>query len=60
MPLKRRLINVGDSRAVVIPADWLKYHEEKTGIKIENIYLEINNVITIAVDDKEQPPHKED
>jgi len=53
MPLKRRLINVGDSRAVVIPADWLKYHEDKTGKKIENILLEIDNVITLAVDDSQ-------
>ena len=51
MPLKRKLITVGDSRAVVIPADWLRYHEEKTGQKIESILLEIDNIITLAIDD---------
>ena len=48
-PLKRRLIKVGNSRAVVIPTDWLKYYEEKAGQPIENILMELNNVITISI-----------
>jgi hypothetical protein len=53
MPLKRKLIDVGHSRAVVIPAEWLKEKEDRTGKTIEHILLEINNVITIAVEEKE-------
>ena len=49
MPLKRRLIKVGNSRAVVIPPDWLKYYEEKTGQPIKNILMELDNVITISI-----------
>lgn len=49
MPLKRRLIKVGNSRAVVIPPDWLKYYEEKAGQPIKNILMELDNVITISI-----------
>ena len=49
MPLMRRLIKVGNSRAVVIPPDWLKYYEEKAGQPIKNILMELNNVITISI-----------
>jgi len=49
MPLMRRLIKVGNSRAVVIPPDWLKYYEEKAGQPIRNILMELNNVITISI-----------
>ena len=54
MPLKRKLIDVGGSRAVCLPADWLKFHEDKMGHKIENILLEINGVIRISVDETEK------
>ncbi len=50
MPLKRKLIKVGDSRAVILPADWLRYYEGKTGREIENVLLEVNNVITLTVE----------
>lgn len=59
MPLKRKLITVGDSRAVVLPADWLKYHEDKMqGQKIEFVLLEVNNAITLTIEEQEMP--KED
>lgn len=54
MPLKRKLIRVGNSRAVVIPPDWLKYYEDKTGQPIENLLMELNDVITIAVELEEE------
>ena len=49
MPMKKRLIKVGNSRAVVIPRDWLKYYEEKAGQPIKNILMELGNVITISI-----------
>lgn len=49
MPLIRKLIRVGNSRAVVIPPDWLKYYEGKNGRPIENVLMELNDVITIAI-----------
>ncbi len=51
MPLKRKLIKVGNSRAVVIPPDWLRYYEDKTGQPIEEILMELNNVITLTVEE---------
>jgi antitoxin component of MazEF toxin-antitoxin module len=54
MPLKRRLIKVGNSRSVVIPPDWLKYYEEKAGQPIKNILMELNNIITISIPRKKE------
>ncbi len=51
MPLKRKLIRVGNSRAIVIPPDWLKYHEDKMGQPVETMSMEVNNVITLAVEE---------
>lgn len=59
MPLKRNVIKVGNSRAVVIPADWLTYYEGKRGgVPIDTLLMEVNNIIIIKVDDT--PPLKED
>ncbi len=55
MPLKRKLITVGNSRAVVIPADWITYYEEQFGQQITEVSMEVNNVITIAVSPSKQP-----
>ena len=49
MPLLRRLIKVGNSRAVVIPPGWLRYYEEKGGEPIRSILMELNGAITITV-----------
>ena len=47
MPLLRKLIKVGHSRAVVLPSDWLKAHELETGQEVQAILMEVNNAITI-------------
>jgi hypothetical protein len=56
MPLERRLIKVGDSRAVILPADWLKYYESKLGRPIETLLMEINDTITIRVEENGEEP----
>lgn len=48
MPLIRKLIKVGNSRAVILPSDWLKNHESETGQEIQAILMEVNNVITLV------------
>ena len=58
MPLKRKLIKVGDSRAVTIPADWLKYHEDKTGQQVVEVLLEVNNIITLAIEEPKKLKNK--
>lgn len=65
MPLIRRLIKVGNSRAVVIPPSWLRYYEEKAGQPIDEILMELNDVITLAVqviegEDEGQEPDEEE
>ena len=49
MPLKRKLIKVGNSRAVIIPASWLTFYQDKLGKPVTEVLLEVNNVITVAV-----------
>ncbi|MDD8013688.1 MAG: hypothetical protein PHX05_09445 [Acidobacteriota bacterium] len=47
MPLKRKLIKVGNSRAIVIPTDWLKAVEDCVG-PIEYVLMDIGDKISIA------------
>jgi len=47
MPLVRKIIEVGDSRAVTLPSDWLKFAEEQAGRRITEVTMEVNGAITI-------------
>ncbi len=58
MPLLRRLIKVGDSRAVTIPPDWLKYYEDLTGQPVEEVLMELNGEIKIYVKPQKQSKDK--
>jgi hypothetical protein len=53
MPLVKRLVKVGNSRMVSIPPDWLKFYEDKTGIPVEEVLMELNGVITIYIKPQE-------
>lgn len=47
----RKIIKVGNSRAVIIPQDWLKFYEERRGgVPLEEVLMEINGVIKISVE----------
>jgi antitoxin component of MazEF toxin-antitoxin module len=46
MPLKRKLVSIGNSKAVVIPHDYLEYYWKKGKI-IKEVGLEINKKIII-------------
>ena len=48
MPLIRKLIKVGNSKAIIIPPDWLRLHEEKAGQVIDMMLMEVNNIIILA------------
>ncbi len=48
MPLIRKLIKVGNSKAVVIPPDWLKHHESQSGSPIEEMLMEVDGIITLS------------
>jgi antitoxin component of MazEF toxin-antitoxin module len=48
MPLIQKVITVGDSRAVTIPATWLSYYEREIGCRIREVAVEVNGKITIS------------
>jgi antitoxin component of MazEF toxin-antitoxin module len=55
MPIIRKVIQHGNSRAVSLPKSWLVNAEEEAGRKIVALALEVNKVITVApVFEKEQ------
>ena len=42
MPLVKPIFSQGrSSRAVIIPASWLDYEEEKRGEKITHVYMDV-------------------
>jgi len=57
MPIIRKILNVGDSRAITIPKTWLDYItipktwldyiEKEHGIKIKEVAIEVDRVLTI-------------
>lgn len=47
MPIIRKLIQVGASRAVSLPKSWLESAEKATGRKILAVALEVNGSITL-------------
>lgn len=51
MPITRKIIRVGHSRAVTLPSGWLDYHQKKLGREIKAVTMEIDNLITLAVDE---------
>ena len=55
MPMLRKLIKVGDSRAVTIPPDWLEYYRRKFGQEVVEVEMELNGEITIYVRDPSKP-----
>jgi antitoxin component of MazEF toxin-antitoxin module len=47
MPLIQKVIQVGDSRAVVIPKSWLRYYELQNGQNIKEVSIEVNGKLII-------------
>lgn len=48
MPIIRKVIDVGRSKAVTIPKSWLEYYEREKGEVIEAVAIEVNEVLTIT------------
>ncbi|RLI00132.1 hypothetical protein DRO19_00320 [Candidatus Bathyarchaeota archaeon] len=47
MPIIKKLVDLKTCRAIILPAEWLKYYEQKFGGKIESVAVEINDVLKI-------------
>ena len=48
MPIIRKLISLGASKAVTLPKGWLTYKENELGTIIEHVTIEINEVLKIT------------
>ena len=48
MPIIRKIIAVGTSKAVSLPKSWLEYLERESGQKITEVAVEVDNVLTIS------------
>lgn len=47
MPIIRKIMNVGDSKAITIPKSWLEFYEKESGETITEVTMEVNRVLTI-------------
>lgn len=47
MPLRRKVIQVGNSRAVSLPKSWLDFYEKKQGVTIKVVAIEVNHALKI-------------
>ena len=56
MPIPRKVVKIGGGRYIAIPPAWLEYHAKKSGKPVEELLMELNNSITLRV---EETPHKE-
>jgi antitoxin component of MazEF toxin-antitoxin module len=60
IPLVRKIIEVGNSKAVTIPKDWLEYYEKEYGRPIEEVAIEVDEVLKIYPLILKQNDNKED
>ena len=60
MPIIRKILNVGDSKAITIPKSWIESAEESAGKKIVALALEVDRIITLApvFEKKEEQTHE--
>jgi len=49
LPLLRKIVKIGNSRCVSLPATWLEYYEKELGKEIKNVAMVIKGrFITIS------------
>ena len=54
MPLIRKIIKVGGSKAVTLPTEWLRWVKRKTGQEPTEVAIEVDDNLTIIPIVKEQ------
>ncbi len=47
MPMIRKVMVVGNSRAVSIPKGWLEYYEKQSGQQIREVAVDVNGALKI-------------
>jgi antitoxin component of MazEF toxin-antitoxin module len=59
MPIIRKVLEVGNSKAVTIPKSWFEFYEKETGQKISEVTIEVNRELKILpYAPKEKEPEK--
>jgi antitoxin component of MazEF toxin-antitoxin module len=48
MPIIRKILRVGNSKAVSIPKSWLEFYERDGGFVITEVAIEVDKVLTIT------------
>ena len=47
MPLIRKVVRIGNSKAVFLPKSWFTYYEKANGQEIKEVAIKINGQLTI-------------
>lgn len=47
MHIIRRIINLGHSKAIIIPKSWMDFYKEKTGQEIKSVAIEVDRQLII-------------
>ena len=47
MPIIRKIIKAGDSRAMTLPSTWLSFFEEQNGQRITRVSVEVNGALVV-------------
>jgi antitoxin component of MazEF toxin-antitoxin module len=48
LPIIRKVVEIGHSKAVFIPKTWFEYYEQESGQRIEKVAIEVNQVLKIT------------
>jgi hypothetical protein len=48
LPIIRKIIQVGQSKAVSLPKSWLRFYEQQNECKITEVLVEVNGVLKIS------------
>lgn len=48
MPIIRKVVDIGNSKAVFLPRSWVTFYEEETGEKMRRVTIEVNRILRIA------------
>jgi len=48
MPIIRKVIEIGNSKAVCIPKSWFEYYEKEMGEQIKEVAIEVDRVLRIT------------
>jgi len=47
MPIVKKVVEIGGAKAVFLPKSWLEFWEQKHGVKIDKIAMEVNTALKI-------------